>query len=253
MAHFTLAGCVCSVVPIAGMLLSALLLQSASAQSVSFPLAAGEAGDNARDISCAPSNNGSGHLVCAEYVAAGSVVTGGAINGVAWLAPPTMPTPGTSALATPQPLIPLPKLVGAPSCAPRNDGNGTATCLGTSSFSIGGRGITTVTITFFGVSFYPVTPLTPSGLTLGRVSNTSTVGASPSVSTPSCVTTGNGAQVICAVTINGTVNGIRFDPISGSSTGLTSLASITTAGFVPACTSAPDGTDQGAALCIIDA
>jgi hypothetical protein len=250
MTRFKPAGYIFSVAPIAGMLLAALLLQSALAQTP-FNLAPGEAGDTVSSISCAPSNNGTGHLVCAEYVNTGT----GLINGVSWLAPPTAPTP-PDPLPTPEAKSEGSPLAGAPSCAPRNSASGAVICLGRSpATSVIGRSFTTVTTKIFGIAFTPAppTPVTPVVMQLGSFSQTfpnNQVGG-PQLVDPSCVTKANGSEVICALDFNGSLFGIKFDPINGTST-RAALSSITTPVFAfPACTSAPDGTDNGAALCIV--
>jgi hypothetical protein len=161
-------------------------------------------------ISCVPSTNGTGHMVCAEYTNTGAVV------GVSWQAPGTFKfylDPKNANLVEPSGTIdslalgvPAGSLVGAPGCASSNNNLGSITCL----VIVG----TSTAYQIQGVAFNPAAkPSFSSGLV-----NLGSVPLPASVSNPSCTAATNnfaGAtpnfQVICAIVINSQLFGIGFN------------------------------------------
>jgi hypothetical protein len=203
--------------------------------------------------SCVASNNGTGHMVCAEYTTSGSVV------GQSWQATPGGGTGnGREAAGTLDPTLSLGSLtgtsVGAPGCAPEDDGTGTAACLFVSQS--GGA------YNFQVAAFYPgpaTAEANPNGngaagptfnsptslLTLPL--NGQTFPTSDTISSPSCASTNTlianqttifTKAVACAIIISGQVYGVAFEPRTATATTLTALSSLGT-GFVgdPNCTS----------------
>jgi hypothetical protein len=186
-------------------------------------------------VGCAPSNNGTGHLVCAQYS------TSGAIVGVSWQTPPGAPLGPTGreprGQIDPLPLSPAGMaLVGAPACGPANDGTGTVGCLVVSS--AGGN------YAVSGVAFYPPTQ-TARSLALATVPGTARISAA------SCASgnTQNGS-ILCVLVINDQLNAIGFEARSNVNTQLQALPLGN--GFVgnPSCASA-QGTGNVVSVCAI--
>jgi hypothetical protein len=190
-------------------------------------------------ISCAPSANGTGHMVCAEYAAAG------ALYGVSWQVPGTVGPPRqqqfhngqvvavVEALNTvdpPQTLgSPAGPLQGAPSCGPANDLTGTAACLFVSRGSTG--------FILQGGAFYPApTVVAPALVQLD------TKPTAQAISNPSCASANSNGAVMCAIVVDNQLYGIGFEPRTGVNTRLTVLLPGTT-GFTgnPNCSS-PEGS-----------
>ncbi len=162
-------------------------------------------------ISCAPSNNGTAHLVCAQYTTTGAVV------GTSWQ---TLPgglgnTPGVEPRGQVDPPLTLTPagmtLLGPPACAqmPVNDpksANGTAAgCL-----VISDNGVNDV---LEGIAFYPPTQFSSPLMTLDSAS----VPATATISAPTCFTgnfAGNtaNAAVLCVLVINDQLDVIGFNP-----------------------------------------
>ncbi len=155
-------------------------------------------------ISCAPSNNGTGHMVCLEYSASGSLL------GVSWQAPPGATGEITDTVDTETLAAPAGSLVGAPGCGPENDGHGTTACLVVSKTTSGSFNIQ-------GIAFYPPTDhtgtTTPSGLVTLATEPANTV-----IGTPSCASAGSGGVVVCAISLNGQLFGVGFEPKTNVST-----------------------------------
>lgn len=147
-------------------------------------------------ISCAPSNNGSGHMICVEYTNAGTVI------GVSWeapLAPKNNNTEAAAALHQTPISVPAGTLKGFPSCGSANDGSGTVSCL---SLTLGTNGIV-----LQGASFYPPTGGPAVTQALG------TIPANANVGNPSCTSVSTSlvqgqppdGVVLCAITVNGQI------------------------------------------------
>lgn len=156
---------------------------------------------------------------------------------MSWQAPPA----GGGAPDTPETLGSLNAAFshGLPSCAPLNDGDGTAVCLIRTSLAT----LKNFVVTMTGVAFYP-----PSKFNSGLVVEVSEgFGNSiPNVGNPGCASPGNG-PIICAFILNKLLEGIQFAPSSpaagASNDGLKFLGS----GFTtdPVCTG-----NTGFALCL---
>lgn len=197
------------------------------AQALTVQLTPGVA---ATAIGCAPSNNGTGHMVCLEYGLAGALI------GVSWETPPArsngVGTERAGTLDQLNPPLPNPAATptGAPGCGPANDGSGTVSCL-VVTVNSGGYFL-------LGVAFYP--PLN----TKTMVKNTQAelqLGTGPiapataTVGNPSCTGVSNGL-VACAIVVNQQLYATAFDPRTGASTALTSLPLGNVVGS-PGCTS----------------
>jgi hypothetical protein len=203
-------------------------------------------------ISCAPSANGTGHMVCLEYSTSGSLI------GLSWQAPPTTGFKAAPVAATQTApaiiagegteivgtidvdnALPAPggTPVGTPGCAPEDNDTGTTACLVVIKTTSGSFAIQ-------GITFYPPTDdaatTTPSGLvTLATEPANSVIG------TPGCTetdqpVTGNGTTgraVVCAITIDGQLFGVGFEPKTGVVSPLTSLLSGASVTGNPSCTS----------------
>lgn len=162
-------------------------------------------------ISCTPSNNGTAHLICAQYSTAGAVV------GTSWQTLPgglgnTAGVEPRGQVDPPMTLIPAGMtLRGPPACAqlPVNDpkmANGTAAgCL-----VISNDGANAV---LQGIAFYPPTQFASPLMTLDNTS----VRATANISAATCFTgnfAGNtaNAAVLCVLVINDQLNVIGFNP-----------------------------------------
>lgn len=180
-------------------------------------------------IGCAPSGNGTGHMICVEYSKSPSLV------GVSWEGPPALGSgPGTEPAGTIDTINPLGTAagipVGAPGCATTFDGDGTVACLVVSAGTGG--------FTLQGVALSPSTNIGSPLLSLG------TQPATAVVSNPSCATASinkNGV-IVCAVVSNNQVYGIAFAARKNIvQTPLTSLALADVTGS-PSCVAAPTHT-----------
>jgi hypothetical protein len=168
-------------------------------------------------ISCGPSNNGTGHMVCLEYSTAGSLI------GLSWQAPPAAGA-NTERVGTVD-VVPLASpggtLVGAPGCGPENNNTGTIACLVVSKTTSG-------SFVLQGIAFYPPTDkagtATPSGFVTLATEPANTV-----IGNPSCAATNIGGAVVCAITINGQLFGTGFEPKTNifSAPGTTTLPALT--------------------------
>jgi hypothetical protein len=163
-------------------------------------------------ISCTPSNNGTAHLVCAQYSTAGAVI------GTSWQTLPgglgnTVGVEPRGQVDPPLTLIPAGvTLRGPPACAqlpvndPKTAPNGTAAgCLVISS-----NGVNDV---LQGIAFYPPTQFVTPLMTLDNTS----VPTTANISAATCFTgnfAGNtaNAAVLCVLVINDRLNVIGFNP-----------------------------------------
>ncbi len=185
----------------------------AAAQSV--PLTTGIA---TGAISCAPSNNGTGHLVCLEYGSGGSLV------GVSWQAPPAAggsEAPNTVDLLGPALPAPAGAPQGAPGCGSANDGSGSIVCLIVARTSSG--------FTFQGVAFNPFnTANVPSSAlqTLGTAAASATIGNPGCAATDTTIAGAGGSfgAVFCAFVMNGAIFGVAFEPHTNTTTPLATLS-----------------------------
>jgi hypothetical protein len=155
-------------------------------------------------ISCAPSNNGSGHMICLEYTSAGSLM------GVSWEAPPTPKDNNTETTDTLDSIpisAPGGTLTGVPSCGSANDTSGAVSCL---SLTLGSNGII-----LQGASFYPPNNAAspPALLALGTIPTTAN-----GVGDPSCTSVSNAIStapkpdgvILCNFTVNGQIYSVAF-------------------------------------------
>jgi hypothetical protein len=181
-------------------------------------------GVTAGAISCAPSNNGTGHMVCLEYSTSESLI------GLSWQAPPGATGETTDTVDVDSLAAPGGTLVGAPGCGPENDGLGTAACLVVSKTTSG-------SFTLQGIAFYP--PTDDAGKTTpSRLVTLATEPADAVIGNPSCTTAGAVDAVVCAITINGQLFGIGFEPKNNINTALTPLLSGASVTGNPSCASA---------------
>src|SRR5579859_2874320 len=129
MKKFDQAAAVSPAFIVAGMLLQGVSQQVKAQTITKFDTA----GTTSTGIACAPSNNGTGHLVCIQTV-------GSEIGGVSWEAPPA---PGGSQAAgtvdhiTPVALPSGQSVKDFSSCGSANDGTGNVNCLLYSTSSSG--------------------------------------------------------------------------------------------------------------------
>ena len=163
-------------------------------------------------IACAPSNNGTGHMICVEYT------TAGAVRGTSWQAPPgPRATDPTDTVQPPVSLnAPAGTPTGSPGCGPSNDSSAAASCLIISTTSTG--------LSFQAVKLYP-----PSGFVIPLSATTliSTQPAGTVVGKPSCANAGVNVPaapnvtlrsvVLCVMTVNGQIEAIAFEPQAGIS------------------------------------
>jgi hypothetical protein len=169
-------------------------------------------------ISCAPSNNGTGHLVCLEYGSGGNLV------GVSWEAPPAVGgSEAPNAVDPLSPVLPTPAGTpqGAPGCGPANDGSGSIVCLIVAKTSSG--------FTFQGVAFNPFnTANVPSSAlqTLGTAATSATIGNPGCAATDTKIAGAGGSfgAVFCALVMNGALFGVGFEPHTNTATPLTALS-----------------------------
>jgi hypothetical protein len=150
-------------------------------------------------LSCAPSVNGTGHMVCLEYSTAGSVI------GLSWQAPPGAATETTGTVVGDSLAQPSGVPVGAPGCGPDINGLGTVTCLVVSETASG--------FALQGIAFYP--PTDPQGTGTTRPSGFVTIATEPAgthIGNPSCASANSGGAVVCAIYINGQLYGVGLTP-----------------------------------------
>lgn len=215
-------------------------------------------------ISCAPSQNGTGHMICGdEILQAGGGNT--LLGGVSWQNRPTITPVGPGGVIEPpftvdrsNTTLPAGVFTGTPGCSSTNDGSGDVIC----AVEGPNNGI-------YGIALHPqptqtTSPLLPlllpgtaitSGITPGSFPCTPTaicniVGSLASV--PSCAPT-TGGMVICAVVVNeqnvmGAAQpelvGIAFDPrkpqATGSNPAIVNLPYTQTYASNPSCVSVTD-------------
>jgi hypothetical protein len=191
-------------------------------------------GGDATAISCAPSGNGTGHMVCLEYA-------GGQLIGLSWQAPPSAigkigsePT-GTLGQFTLQPAQPPATPVRAPGCAPVFDG-GTISCLVVTENSSG--------FSLLGVSFYPpmstTTKMTDTQAELPLV-QTPIASGTANVGNPTCAFAGGlppqNVFAICTVAVNQQLYAIAFAPRLQKTSSFTPLAGFNSVVSNPSCDS----------------
>lgn len=237
---------------LAGLLLSAMSSPAAMAQASASLSTPGTT--TSGEIGCAPSNNGTGHLVCGQFV-------GNTFQGVSWQAPAppggTLPNKAgveASGKVDKTNTVALPSGQSekfAPSCGPADDGTGSAVCMIMAVLS-------NETTDFYGISVYPPTSATPSP-TLSLFSEPSSgtnkltgTPVSALIGLPSCTAAGaaiNGhGVVLCVLTVNSELFAIAFEPFSSTKTALTLLSSSTNYLGNPACAAAGFNT---VAMCAI--
>ncbi len=214
-------------------------------------------------ISCAPSQNGTGHMICGEELrapGAGNTF----FSGVSWQSLPTV-TPGAPVeppftVDSSDITLPAGPFTGTPGCSSTGDGSGTVIC----AVEGPSNGL-------YGIAIHPqptqtTSPLVPlllpgTAITAGVLLNFSP--CSPTAvcnivgslaSSPSCApTSGTGTMVICAVVVNeqsvtGSAQpllvGIAFDPrapqVTGSNPVYTTLPYTFTYGSNPSCVGVTD-------------
>jgi len=190
-------------------------------------------------VSCAPSNNGTGHMVCLEYSTAGALI------GVSWQAPPQgLHVPGDQLQQPAEPANTIdtdplmPNLgataVGVPGCTSENLKDfGAIVCLIVSKTASG-------SFLLQGISFYPPTDAAKQTAPFGLLA-LGTEPANTVIGNPSCASAGTGGAASCAITINGHLFGVGFAPRSNVTTPLTSLLSGASVTGNPACASAENG------------
>lgn len=200
--------------------------------------------DLTEQMGCAPSNNGTGHMICLD------VVNNFQLQGFSWEAPPAGNRPPGNGIEPPDTVDPLPialasgtQALSTPACGPANDGQGTVTCL-----TVVRNGPNPPVWTVLGISLYP-----PTGF-----SATQQVGTIPSnvlYYNPSCASVSTQADgvVLCALLISGQVYSIALQPRTGVSTPLSppapvkSLPALTGLVGSPSCVSAAPPT----AICVV--
>jgi hypothetical protein len=212
-------------------------------------------------ISCAPSQNGTGHMICGEELQpGGNTVFGGA----SWQAQPTVTgAPGTEAPFTTHfstTTMPAGPFTGTPGCASTGDGTGVVIC----AVEGPNNGL-------YGIAIHPQPTQTTSALmpllipgtaiTTGMIQSPSPCSPSAAcnivgslASAPSCAqTSAPGNMVICAVVVNEqNVNGsaqpelvgIAFDPrkpvVAGSNPAIATLPYTFTYASNPSCVGVTD-------------
>jgi hypothetical protein len=177
-------------------------------------------------ISCTPSNNGTAHLVCAQYSTAGTVI------GTSWQTLPgglgeTAGVEPRGQVDPPMTLIPAGMtLSGPPACTqlPVNDPKAAVPANGTAAgcLVISNNGVNAV---LQGIAFYPPTQFISPLMTL----NSATVLATANISAATCFTgnfAGNtaNAAVLCVLVINDQLNVIGFNPQANTTTALQPLS-----------------------------
>jgi hypothetical protein len=240
-----------------GLLSVTALCHQAVAQTTALQL------NVATSISCAPSQNGTGHMICGEELrepGGGNTVFG----GVSWQARPTV-TPGGPVeppFTVDQSNITLPAgtFTGTPGCTSTGDGTGTVIC----AVEGPNNGL-------YGIAIHPqptqvTSPLMPLLLPGTAINAGITPSGSPCnpaapcnivaslASSPSCApTSGAGTMVICAVVVNeqsvtGTAQpelvGVAFDPrapqVAGSNPAIVTLPYTPTYASNPSCVGVTD-------------
>jgi len=165
-------------------------------------------------VSCTPSENGTAHLVCAQYSTAGAVV------GASWQSLPggLGNTPGVEPRGHVDPIAVIPAgmaLIGPPACAQMgvNDPN-THTAAGCLVISNAGGNDA-----LQGIAFYPPTQF------LSPLAALDSVPAAAKISAPTCFT-GNttNAAVLCVLVINDQLEAIGFNPQANTTTHLQPLS-----------------------------
>jgi hypothetical protein len=200
-------------------------------------------------LSCAASNNGTGHIECAEYL------TGGGWAAVSWEAPPgpNSNPAGAEAVGTVDHLpLPTPagSLQGFPGCTTAADGGGTIICL----VKVGtGSQILLQAMSFSLTQPNPVS----SGFT-----TVTSASASAGFSNPACTNGGNagtvaqnnGPQALCAVVINNELFAVDYSLAAPTKPTLVAMASLGSS-FTgsPGCTTVDvtTGTADFVAVCAI--
>ena len=131
----------------------AILSNPAVAQTVQFGAGQSVAPDV---VSCAPSNNGTGHLVCAEMFSGSNT-----LQGVSWQTPPF----GQGAVNQMPLGAPAPGLLAGrrPGCGSAADGTGTVLCALEANDN-----------RLYGIAFYPPAPMPAPFLQLGGATFTFT-------------------------------------------------------------------------------
>jgi hypothetical protein len=204
-------------------------------------------------LSCAPSNDGLGHLVCLEAVTTSPGVF--SLMGVGWVAPPAPRTtsPETAGhLDKPLNLAnPAPDAGGEPriqglSCTKTSDDTGTVIC------AVAIQLVKQVTMepctspersqciiveangeSLYGIAFNPApSPVPNEGTTSSNFVLLESVAAGSSLGNPSCTASGqptvNDSPAICEFTVNGHAMGVVFDPRGTTAATTVSLLSGTT-------------------------
>jgi hypothetical protein len=203
--------------------------QTASAQTVSLTAGIAKGG-----MSCAPSNNGTGHLVCLEYASSGTLI------GVSWEAPPAVNgSEAPNTIDTLNPLAtPAGTPTGSPGCGPSNDGSGSVVCLVIAKTSSG--------FTLQGIAFSPPATATATShlQTLGTEAATATIGNPSCVSANAKITETGGTfgAVVCALVMNGALYGVGFEPHTNTTTSLVALSLGTAFTGNPSCTTTVPNT-----------
>jgi len=186
-------------------------------------------------ISCAPSNNGTGHLICAEQAASG------AMTGVSWVAQPALnllpanATEPVGALDGPIPLGSISGTLGTSGCANTFDNTGYTIC---ATSSVAQTNSTTAQYTLNPFAFFPPAGKASKSVGVGITSNLST-SSNASVGPAVCTATANPnfattppTPAICVLVAlsnasnssSGSLLGAAIDPRSGgTNTGLIPL------------------------------
>jgi hypothetical protein len=221
---------------------TALIVAGISLQFLSQPVAAQTAtsfdqpGTSTGAIACAPSNNGSGHMVCVQYIVGSGSST--SIGGVSWEVPPAnggnQPAGTLDFITAVAP--PSGQSFGfVPSCAPANDNSGTADCIVYSRAGTSGAAVN-----ILGIGFYPPTSAAASPLRALFTVSGSVVSSNPSCTSANTkVGTPARGAAMCAIAVSGQIYGFAFEPYTNTATPMTLLSLET--GFVgnPSCASAP--------------
>ncbi|HLJ86804.1 MAG TPA: hypothetical protein VKZ53_08265 [Candidatus Angelobacter sp.] len=103
-------------------------------------------GSGVSALGCSPSNNGTGHMVCAETI-------GNSMTGVSWLAPPNAGTINNVNLGAPAAPANSALSLGQVSCGSANDGSGSAICGVQTTITNASTGQQSSEL--YGVMFYP--------------------------------------------------------------------------------------------------
>jgi hypothetical protein len=216
----------------------------------------------ATSLSCAPSMNGSGHMICGEGLRpAGGAFTFG---GVSWQSQPTTGTPPEPAFTVDTMNSSFPVTTGpfggTPGCTTTSDASGSVVCAAAGPngglYGISTHPQPTKAATAFMPLLLPGTVIT-AGSIQGQSPCTPTAPCNivtGLASTPSCAPAGGGGTtVICAVVVNlANVNGaaqpqlvgIAFNPnasvVAGTNPAITALPYTTTYAGNPSCVTVID-------------